>query len=329
MTAAAQPSAREQQNALATPARAPRFPFPLPNGWFQVAYSDELSADALLPLHYFKRDLIAFRDETGRARVLDALCPHLGAHLAHGGQVSAGRVRCPFHHWEFDGEGRCTQIPYAKRTPKNARIHSWPVAEHSGLVLVYFDKEKREPPYEIPEVPEYTSDAWTDYYRQQWTVKSCNQELAENTADPAHFKYVHGTAELPEAKAWQEGHLLRVEMSYPIVAGGKVVDGEIDIHAHGPGIGVTHFHGVIETTVVVSGTPIDEETVHQRLSFMVQHRETSEATEGLARVFVGEISKQFEEDIPMWENKAYWARPTLCDGDGPIAKIRSWAQQFY
>jgi 3-ketosteroid 9alpha-monooxygenase subunit A len=311
------------------PSGSKRFPFPLPNGWFQVAYSDELRAGELLPLHYFGRDLIAIRGSAGEARVLDAYCPHLGAHLAHGGTVTDGRIRCPFHRWEFEGDGRCVHVPYAKRLPQKARIHSWPVVEHSGLVLMYFDKDLREPSYEIPEIPEYGDDAWTDYYRQEWTVKSCNQELAENTVDPAHFRYVHGTAELPEAQAWTEGHLLRAKMEYPIAAGDQIAHGEIDIYAHGPGIGVTYFHGIIETTVVVSGTPIDDETVHQRLSFMVPHRESAEATEGLARVFVGEISKQFQEDIAVWENKAYWASPVLCDGDGPIATVRGWAQQFY
>jgi hypothetical protein len=33
--------------------------------------------------------------------------------------------------------------------------------------------------------------------------------------------------------------------------------------------------------------------------------------------------------MPMWENKVYWDRPVLCDGDGPIATVRTWAQQFY
>ena len=29
------------------------------------------------------------------------------------------------------------------------------------------------------------------------------------------------------------------------------------------------------------------------------------------------------------KNKRYWDKPVLCDGDGPIAQIRSWVQQFY
>ena len=55
-----------------------RFPFPLPNGWFEVAPADALSGDRLLPLHYFERDFVAYRDAAGQARVLDAQCQARG-----------------------------------------------------------------------------------------------------------------------------------------------------------------------------------------------------------------------------------------------------------
>jgi 3-ketosteroid 9alpha-monooxygenase subunit A len=41
------------------------------------------------------------------------------------------------------------------------------------------------------------------------------------------------------------------------------------------------------------------------------------------------IVHQVNQDIPIWENKVYLEEPTLCDGDGPIAKYRKWFKQFY
>ncbi len=35
------------------------------------------------------------------------------------------------------------------------------------------------------------------------------------------------------------------------------------------------------------------------------------------------------EDIPIWENKAYYQKPLLCDGDGPFPVYRRWMQQFF
>jgi 3-ketosteroid 9alpha-monooxygenase subunit A len=224
-----------------------RFPFPLPNGWYQVAYADELPVGEVRTLHYFGRDLVAFRGDDGEARVLDAHCPHLGAHLGHGGRVVGDRIRCPFHAWEFDGSGRCVGIPYAKRIPPRAEIRPWLVREKNGMVLVHFDKQGRPPAFEVPDVPEYGSDGWTDYFRRDFVIRSQAQDLAENTVDPAHFKYVHGTAELPKAEAWTEGPVFRVNMDYPIVMGGQRLEGSIDISAYGLGYGITRFQGIVNT----------------------------------------------------------------------------------
>jgi nitrite reductase/ring-hydroxylating ferredoxin subunit len=305
------------------------FPFGMPNGWFQVAYGDEVAVGDVVKLEYFGQDLILFRGEDGRARVFDAYCPHLGAHLGVGGVVVGNGVRCPFHAWEFDGEGVCSKIPYAKRIPPRAKVRPWEVDEKNGLIMVWYDKQGRPPAYELPEVPEYASDDWSPYYRRDWVIRSRNQELAENIADPAHFRFVHRTSEIPEAKAWIEDHVLRVQMEYPITPGDEPQHGSIDVSCWGFGFGISRFRGIVDTTVVISGTAIDDEHVHNRLSFMVKKRETPEATEGLGRAFVSEITRQFAEDMPIWENKTFWRQPVLCDGDGPIATLRKWGQQFY
>jgi 3-ketosteroid 9alpha-monooxygenase subunit A len=37
----------------------------------------------------------------------------------------------------------------------------------------------------------------------------------------------------------------------------------------------------------------------------------------------------FSQDIEIWETKIYRNDPVLCDGDGPITKLRKWYDQFY
>ena len=100
-------------------------------GWFAVAWSEDLAPGAVRSLRYFARDLVLFRSRGGAAHVLDAHCPHLGAHLG-GGSVEGDTLVCPFHGWRWDGAGQCAGIPYAKRIPPKARTRSWPVAEHGG-----------------------------------------------------------------------------------------------------------------------------------------------------------------------------------------------------
>ena len=57
--------------------------------------------------------------------------------------------------------------------------------------------------------------------------------------------------------------------------------------------------------------------------------EDEAATSSVGKAFVEEVSRQVEEDIPIWENKAYIVRPALADTDGPFMKFRKWASQFY
>ena len=112
---------------------------PIPSGWFCVARSHELQPAEVQPFRAFGKELVLFRTREGNARVLDAHCPHLGAHLGHpttggsGGKVVGNTIQCPFHDWRWDGTtGRCVDIPYAKRIPPNAQTRAWETVERGG-----------------------------------------------------------------------------------------------------------------------------------------------------------------------------------------------------
>ena len=54
-----------------------------------------------------------------------------------------------------------------------------------------------------------------------------------------------------------------------------------------------------------------------------------DVTRNVGKAFIREVSRQLEQDIPIWEHKVYFDRPVLCDGDGPIGLFRKWCRQFY
>src|SRR5437763_1770750 len=59
------------------------FPYEsIPTGWYQVAWSDEVAAGAVVPRRYFDQELVLLRTEGGALRLFDAHCPHMGAHGA-------------------------------------------------------------------------------------------------------------------------------------------------------------------------------------------------------------------------------------------------------
>ncbi len=307
-----------------------RFPFPrYPDGWFQVAYSAELAADGVMPLKYFGRDLVLFRDAEGRATVLDAFCPHMGAHLGHGGKVEGGCIKCPFHAWKFDGAGDCVEVPYAKKIPPKAKVASWRAVEKNGLIMVWHHAAGSPPTWEVPDLPEYGDPEWTDYETLSWKIRTANQEMAENSVDSAHFLYLHGTQEMPTSKAEVHGHVLHSFSTTLMGTPRGQTPGSVDVHAYGFGFTTTRFKGIVETLLVSSATTIDEDYVELRFAFSVKKMVDKDVTSTVGKAFMREVKRQLEQDIPIWENKIYVNPPLLVDGDGPIGVFRKWARQFY
>ena len=185
----------------------PRFPFPIPNGWFIVAASGDVAAGAVEPLHYFGRDLVVFRTESGVPRVTAAYCAHLGAHLGVGGTVHGEILQCPFHGWCYDGEsGKCTDIPYGSgRIPTKAAVRAYPTLERNGMVWAWHHLEGKPPFYDVPEVPELSDPEWSDPYIAEFTIRTSCQEMAENNHDAVHFQFVHGTPAIPEQEMFIDG----------------------------------------------------------------------------------------------------------------------------
>ena len=310
--------------------KPPRFPIPrYPTSWFQIGYSDEVKPGDVKPLAYFGEQLVLYRTESGELHLLDAFCPHLGAHLGHGGKIKGEEIECPFHAWRFNGQGKCTAVPYAKRIPAKAAIRPWHLAERNGQIYAWHDVDGREPFFEIPDVPEFTSDEFSDQVRREWKFRTHNQEMAENVVDSAHFKYVHGTEYQPATRIEHEGPLLHMVSPLIVKVAGNEIPGQVESHTYGFGFAVTRFTGMAETLVTGNVTPIDDEYVHVRFTFTVRKMGGHDVTKGIGRAFVKEISRQLEEDAPIWENKVYHPVPTLCDGDGPVGLFRRWTKQFY
>lgn len=303
-----------------------RFPFPIPHGWFQVAWTSALAPGDVLPLRAFGKDFVLFRTVGGRAAMLDAYCPHLGAHLGHGGRVDGESIACPFHAFRFDTGGACVAVPYAKKVPPKAAIASHPVLEQDGLVFAWNGPPGAAPTFSLPRSAELASGAWTPLETYTFRVRTHNQEIGENSVDRAHFRYVHGTADVPDSELAVEGPVRRAVQRVRYTTPRGPVDGSIEVTAHGMGLTTTRFRGIAETLLFISHLPIDGESVLSRFSFT---QPLGLAQTNVGRGVVREVVRQMEEDIPIWEHKRYLANPLLCDGDGPIAAYRRWAAQFY
>ncbi len=133
------------------------------------------------------RRLVAFRTTSGRLAVLDARCSHLGSHLGQGCVVGEA-IRCPFHHWEYGLDGRCTHIPISASIPVTARQTSYPVVERHGLIFVF------NGPQPLFELPFFAGVRIEDLRpaRPFTTVLACPWYMVgANAFDLQHFRAAH------------------------------------------------------------------------------------------------------------------------------------------
>ena len=158
--------------------------------WQPVCLSEELTE---LPkaITIMGEKLVAFRDRGGRVGVLQRQCAHRGASLEFGIVQKTG-IRCSYHGWLFDVDGRILETPCEPAgSPRKDTVYqgAYPAFERSGLVFAYMG-----PPEKKPKFPEYDS-----YSMPQGTrlvafsnIYPCNWlQVCENIMEHMHAAVLH------------------------------------------------------------------------------------------------------------------------------------------
>ena len=109
--------------------------------WIPVLLTEELPEPDGNPvrLRIMSEDLVAFKDTNGQIGILGARCPHRRAELFFGRNEECG-LRCVYHGWKFDAEGRCVDMPSepAESNFKDkVRQIAYPAREWGGLIWAY------------------------------------------------------------------------------------------------------------------------------------------------------------------------------------------------
>lgn len=171
--------------------------------WHPIEISERVG-ERPLEIRVLGEDLILFRDKTGRPGLITPRCIHRGAPMSFA-KVEARGIRCPYHGWLFDTEGRCLEQPceITDKPEFRARCRQpwYPIEERYGLVFAYLGPPDRRPvlprwaPFEdLPDEEKIVTDAasysvggddteelipWN--WLQDW----------ENTMDPHHVVILH------------------------------------------------------------------------------------------------------------------------------------------
>jgi len=162
------------------------------NFWYPIAKSEDVVTYEPHRARVLGQQLVAFRDSDGAAHVLSDVCIHRGA--ARGkGWVKGNAVVCPYHGWQFGGDGKCTHIPTLDddKVPARAKVDSYPVQEKYGIVFAFLGDlpEEERPP--LHEIEEYDQEGWRTNRLVVFELNAFYERSIENGLDPSHNEFVH------------------------------------------------------------------------------------------------------------------------------------------
>src|SRR5487761_1247257 len=162
--------------------------------WLPACLSSEIAEPDSDPVRVrlLGEDLVAFRDSEGRIGLVSEYCTHRGASLFFGRNEEGG-LRCLYHGWKYDVEGRILDTPCepADSTFKERlRQPTYPVHEAGDMVWAYMG-----PPEKLPAFPNF-----------EWTlVPPANRSIAKMRADCNYIQSLEGTLDYAHAMILHSG----------------------------------------------------------------------------------------------------------------------------
>lgn len=160
--------------------------------WLPALVASELPEADCPPVRIpmLGEQLIAFRDSNGRVGIVDQRCPHRHASL-YFGRVEDSGIRCAYHGWHFDIDGRCLDIPSEPAENKmrdKIRLKAYPTLERGGVIWVYMGVPGARPPAPALE--------WATLPEENLFVskrlQECNyMQVMEGGLDSSHLSFLH------------------------------------------------------------------------------------------------------------------------------------------
>lgn len=175
------------------------------NDWHPVALSARIVAGAITATDLLDTRIALWRDNGGTVHAWEDRCPHRGTRLSMG-QIDDDTLRCAYHGWRFDGEGRCRHIPALPDLQPDrlkARVGAFHTQEKYGMVWVCIGSPSGFPADSgPPRFPEFADQRLRKVWCGPYEVQSSGPRIVENFLDMAHFAFVHdGILGVPEQAA--------------------------------------------------------------------------------------------------------------------------------
>jgi phenylpropionate dioxygenase-like ring-hydroxylating dioxygenase large terminal subunit len=245
------------------------------NFWYPACTTEELTSEAPLQVKLLGLRFVVFRDSDGKPHVLSDTCIHRGGSLSKG-VIAHNNLACPYHGWQFGGDGKCQKIPSAgeSKPPARAKVDAYPTQEKYGIVFAFLgDLPDHERP-SLYEIPEYDAASWRPSKTIILNVNCYYERSMENGLDPVHNEFVHPAQGFPPMhketfRTWEETWGARFEAYFgdPVLenttfAKERNVTGELRAGSwfYGPNVLVTSIFVNADSNMVqyFFEAPIDE-----------------------------------------------------------------------
>jgi phenylpropionate dioxygenase-like ring-hydroxylating dioxygenase large terminal subunit len=161
--------------------------------WHPVAIASEIE-DLPRRVRVMGEDLVLFRDKSGRYGLLHRHCCHRQTSLEYGICEERG-IRCCYHGWLFDVDGRILETPGeapgskgAEKARATLRQGAYPVREYKGLIFAYMGPLAEIPPfpiYDAYEIPGMTMTPYVCRFPCNWL------QVLDAIVDPVHTAFLH------------------------------------------------------------------------------------------------------------------------------------------
>lgn len=158
--------------------------------WYPVIPRSQLS-DQPEGFELLGQKIVLWLDSLGKPIAAKDRCCHRSAQLSKG-KIIDGNIACPYHGWQYDGQGICVKVPQLEddsQIPKTYQINTYSCQERYGYVWVCLG----EPLNEIPEIAEANDPNFRLIPEFYETWHCAGLRVMENEFDLAHPTFVHTT----------------------------------------------------------------------------------------------------------------------------------------
>lgn len=295
-----------------------------PVGWFQVAFLSELASqpNPIVPITVDDRRLMAVL-QGGQVEIYDAICPHRGASLAHGGQLDGDAIICPFHGYRIRLQQDAGQPLCTRRHP------SWTIGD---LVFVHLgDNEPLDLPGALSAL--FASHRVVSGFTMQ--VRAPHYLVSENAFDGAHFAPVHHAGAAPVAtRRAADGRLVgETTLTIPPSRWQRSADADgmvrvpLQIAAFGAGVVVSNVGGADPYTVITTATPQPDGVTTVRLSLAFPNGATK-PDPGADRYMIEQSRRGLQLDCAIWDNMDPRSVPHYVEADAAVVAFRDYIRGY-